>query len=133
MIKLKSIIKEESVTDSVMSMAIPFFKEFSKSLNYNATFNYLGLKNGEHIFTAPLKNLGDLKMIFSEATLMARVSKDQAYFGIIYTLNGLEQFDATVCLIKNTKSGMETKLFDDSNSDFSDAKTNFAKLIKVMV
>jgi len=72
-------------------------------------------------------------MIFSEATLMARVNKDQAYFGIVYTLNGLEQFDATVCLIKNTKTGLETKLFDDSDSDFSDAKTNFAKLIKVMV
>jgi hypothetical protein len=133
MIKLKSIIDENTVTGSILSMAMPYFKEFSKSMGRNTTFNYLGLKNEEHIFTTPLKNLGDLQMIFSEATLMARVSKDQAYFGIIYTLNGLEQFDATVCLIKNTKTGLETKLFDDSDSDFSDAKTNFAKLIKVMV
>jgi hypothetical protein len=133
MIKLKSIINENSIEDSIVSMADPFFKEFSKKLNYNTSFKYLGLKNGEHIFTSTLKSLGDLRMIFSEAVIMARINKDRAYFGIIYTLNGLEQFDATVCLIKNTKSGLETKLFDDSDSDFSDAKTDFIKLIKIMV
>ena len=72
-------------------------------------------------------------MIFSEATIMARVSKDKAYFGIIYMLNGLEQFDATVCLIKKIDSNLEIKMFDDNDSDFSDAKTNFIKLIKIMV
>ncbi len=132
MIKLKSILNEESASEAI-NAASAYFKAFSKEMSYNTTWTHLGLKNGENIFTAPLKNLGDLKMIFSEATLMARVSKDKAYFGIIYMLNGLEQFDATVCLIKNTDSGLEMKMFDDGDSDFSDAKTNFAKIIKVMV
>jgi hypothetical protein len=132
MIKLKSIINEEAASEAVNS-ASSYFKAFTKELNYNATWTHLGLKNGENIFTAPLKNLGALRMIFSEATLMARVSKDKAYFGIIYMLNGLEQFDATVCLIKKTDSNLEIKMFDDGDADFSDAKTNFANIIKVMV
>ena len=48
-------------------------------------------------------------------------------------LNGLEQFDATVCYMKKTNGVIETKFFDDKDSDFSDAKTNFIKIIKVMV
>ena len=132
MIKLKSIINEEAASEATNSAAV-YFKSFSKEFKYETAWTYLGLKNGETIFTAPLKNLGDLRMIFSEATIMARVSKDKAYFGIIYMLNGLEQFDATVCLIKKIDSNLEIKMFDDGDADFSDTKTNFIKIIKIMV
>lgn len=132
MIKLKSIIDENSITDTIASMAAPYLEQFAESMAHRASFSYLGLKNGEYVFVAPLTKFGDLRLIIAAATLVARVHQDQAYFGIVYTLNGLEQFDATVCVMHRTKAGIQVKLFDDADADFSAANTKFAKLIKTM-
>jgi hypothetical protein len=129
MMKLKNILNENNVVDP-MQLAKPFFKEFSKQMKTSAKFSYLGLKNKEHIFSAPIDNLGTLKLIFSKAEFVAKVCDSYAYFGIVYLLNGLEQFDATVCLITKTKNSFDTKLFDDADSDFNNSKTNFSNIIK---
>jgi len=125
-------MKESILKEDVTSHANGFFQEFYKQTGLRAPFKYIGLKNKESIFTVPINELGVLSLIISDAHIMARIADDYAYFGIVYTLNGLEQFDATICVIKKTPTGMETKLFDDSDPDFADSKTNFAKLIKVM-
>ena len=130
--KLKNILSEGDVVDP-KQLAKPFFKEFSKQMKTSPKFSYLGLKNKEHIFNAPIEDLGTLKLIFSKAEFVAKVCDKYAYFGIVYLLNGLEQFDATVCLIQKTNKGYETKLFDDSNSDFNNSKTNFSNIIKNMM
>jgi hypothetical protein len=130
--KLKNILSEGDVVDP-KQLAKPFFKEFSKQMKTSPKFSYLGLKNKEHIFTAPIEDLGTLKLIFSKAEFVAKVCDKYAYFGIVYLLNGLEQFDATVCLIQKINKGYETKLFDDSNSDFNNSKTNFSNIIKNMM
>jgi hypothetical protein len=130
--KLKNILIENDVVDP-KQLAKPFFKEFSKQMKVSPKFSYLGLKNKEHIFSAPIEDLGTLKLIFSKAEFIAKVSDTYAYFGIVYLLNGLEQFDATVCLIRKSKNSYETTLFDDSNSDFNNSKTNFANIIKNMM
>lgn len=130
MIHLTSILKEEFDPKSI---AAPFFMEFARAHGVKASFKYIGLKNKEYIFTAPISNIGFLDLIISEAIIMARVTENYAYFGIIYTLNGLEQFDATICRMDKTKNVISVKLFDDSDPDFSDKNTNFAKLFKVMV
>jgi len=130
--KLKNILSEGDVVDP-KQLAKPFFKEFSKQMKTSPKFSYLGLKNKEHIFTAPIEDLGTLKLIFSKAEFVAKVCDKYAYFGIVYLLNGLEQFDATVCLIQKTNKGYETKLFDNSNSDFNNSKTNFSNIIKNMM
>jgi hypothetical protein len=130
--KLKNILIENDVVDP-KQLAKPFFKEFSKQLKVLPKFSYLGLKNKEHIFSAPIEDLGTLKLIFSKAEFIAKISDTYAYFGIVYLLNGLEQFDATVCLIRKSKNSYETTLFDDSNSDFNNSKTNFANIIKNMM
>ena len=132
MMKLKNILIENDVVDP-KQLAKPFFKEFSKQLRVSPKFSYLGLKNKEHIFSAPIEDLGTLKLIFSKAEFIAKISDTYAYFGIVYLLNGLEQFDATVCLIRKSKNSYETTLFDDSNSDFNNSKTNFANIIKNMM
>jgi len=132
MMKLKSILTENNVTDP-KSLANPFFKEFSKQMKISPKFSYLGLKNKEHVFSAPIDDLGTMKLIFSKAEFIAKVSDSYAYFGIVYLLNGLEQFDATVCLIRKNKNSFETKLFDDADSDFNNSKTNFANIIKNMM
>ncbi len=132
MMKLKNILIENDVVDP-KQLATPFFKEFSKQMKVSPKFSYLGLKNKEHIFSAPIEDLGTLKLIFSKAEFIAKISDTYAYFGIVYLLNGLEQFDATVCLIRKSKNSYETTLFDDSNSDFNNSKTNFANIIKNMM
>lgn len=132
MMKLKNILIENNVVDP-KSLAKPFFKEFSKQMKTSPKFSYLGLKNKEHVFSAPIDDLGTLKLIFSKAEFIAKVSDSYAYFGIVYLLNGLEQFDATICLIRKNKNSFETKLFDDADSDFNNSKTNFANIIKNMM
>ena len=132
MMKLKNILIENDVVDP-KQLANPFFKEFSKQMKVSPKFSYLGLKNKEHIFSAPIDDLGTLKLIFSKAEFIAKISDTYAYFGIVYLLNGLEQFDATVCLIRKSKNSYQTSLFDDSNSDFNNSKTNFANIIKNMM
>ena len=132
MMKLKNILVETDVVDP-KALAKPFFKEFSKQMKTSPKFTYLGLKRKEHIFSAPIEDLGTMKLIFSKAEFIAKISDSYAYFGIVYLLNGLEQFDATVCLIKKSKNSYETKLFDDADSDFNNSKTNFANIIKNMM
>ena len=129
MIQLKNILIENDVVDP-KQLAKPFFREFSKQMKVSPKFSYLGLKRKEHIFSAPIDDLGTMKLIFSKAEFVAKVCDTYAYFGIVYLLNGLEQFDATVCLIKKTKNSFETKLFDDADSDFNNSKTNFSNIIK---
>jgi len=129
MMRLKNILNESNVPDPIL-VAKPFFKEFSKQMKTTAKFSYLGLKNKEYIFTAPIEDLGTLKLIFSRAEFVAKVCDSYAYFGIVYLLNGLEQFDATVCLITKKKNSFSTKLFDDADSDFNNSKTNFSNIIK---
>lgn len=132
MIKLISILTESDIVDPKV-LAKPFFKEFSKQMKISPKFSYLGLKNKEHVFSASIEDLGTLKLIFSKAEFIAKISETDAYFGIVYLLNGLEQFDATVCLIQKTKNSYETILFDDADSKFSNSKTNFASIIKNMM
>lgn len=129
MMRLKNILNEGNIADP-MQLAKPFFKEFSKQMKTSAKFSYLGLKNKEHIFSAPIDDLGTLKLIFSKAEFVAKVCDSYAYFGIVYLLNGLEQFDATVCLITKKKNTYDIKLFDDADSDFNNSKTNFSNIIK---
>lgn len=129
MIKLIEFLKETTNIDTLSSN---FFQEFYRETGVRAPFKYLGLKNKEHVYTVPINDLGTLSLIISDALIMARITDTYAYFGVVYTLNGLEQFDATICMIKKENSGMILKKFDDSDPDFSDAKTNFAKLVKVM-
>ena len=122
-------------TSATVSFQFPssFIGIYSKNVLHKYKDYLLGLKNKEHIFNAPIEDLGTLKLIFSKAEFVAKVCDKYAYFGIVYLLNGLEQFDATVCLIQKTNKGYETKLFDDSNSDFNNSKTNFSNIIKNMM
>jgi hypothetical protein len=58
------------------------------------------------------------------------IDEQKAYFGLVYLLNGLEQFDATVCLIRKSSDGYTVKPFDDGDSDFANSKTDFIGVIE---
>lgn len=130
--KKKGRMKNESTTKENLDPN-NFLQQFQDKTGLTGSFKYIGSKNNEHIYTMPLDDLGSLNLIISEATIMARIGEDYAYFGIIYTLTGLERFDATVLLLKKTEKGTIEKQFDESDPDFSNSKTKFATLIKSMV
>jgi hypothetical protein len=111
-------------------VATPYFREFQTAHGYKPLFKFIGTKSEEHIFVAELNNFGQLDMIISDAKLFAKVTDKYAVFGIVYTLTGLERFDATVCKMKQKDNQIERIMFDNKDKKNFDAKTtNFLKLI----
>ena len=99
--------------------------------NYTLNFKFLGVKNNEYIFVAPIENFGMFNMIISNAKIYAKVTEKSAIFGIVYTLTGLEKFEATVVAMKNKNGEIEVILFDnDDRKTFSDKATDFLGLEK---
>jgi hypothetical protein len=130
--KLRDLIKlkENSETSNEM-MAMPFFKEFQTRYGYNVNFKFLGMKENECIYVAPLSDLGMFDMIVSDAKIYAKITEKSAIFGIVYTLTGLEKFEATISAMKHKDGVVETILFDNSNmKTFSDKATDFLGIEK---
>ena len=123
-------LKEADEASTPELIAVPYFREFQTTHGYKPLFKYIGTKAEEHIFTADIADFGMLDLIIKDARLYAKVTEKQAVFGIVYTLTGLEQFDATVCLMKNKSGVIEHVPFDNKDKKNFDAKTtNFIKLI----
>ena len=111
-------------------IATPYFREFQTAHGYKPMWKYIGTKSEEHIFVADLNNFGQLDLIISDAKLFAKATDKYAVFGIVYTLTGLEKFDATVCKMKQKDNQIERIMFDNKDKKNFDAKTtNFLKLI----
>ena len=130
--KLISLIplKEVEEGPNPELMATPYFREFQTTHGYKPLFKFIGTKGEENIFVAELNNFGQLDMIISDAKLYAKVTDKYAVFGIVYTLTGLERFDATVCKMKQKDGQIERIVFDSKDKKNFDAKTtNFLKLI----
>lgn len=131
--KLKSLIplREAEETPSPELTATPYFREFQTAHGYKPLFKFLGTKGEEHIFTADITNFGWLDMIVSDAKLVAKITEKTAIFGIVYTLTGLERFDATVCAMKQKDGQVERIPFDNKDKkNFGAAATNFLKVIE---
>ena len=131
--KLKSLIplREAEETPSPELIATPYFREFQTAHGYKPLFKFLGTKGEEHIFTADITNFGWLDMIVSDAKLVAKITEKTAIFGIVYTLTGLERFDATVCAMKQKDGQVERIPFDNKDKkNFGAAATNFLKVIE---
>ena len=130
--KLRDLIKiNENSTIDPNLIAVPFFREIYAKYNYTLNFKFLGVKNNEYIFVAPIENFGMFNMIISNAKIYAKVTEKSAIFGIVYTLTGLEKFEATVVAMKNKNGEIEVILFDnDDRKTFSDKATDFLGLEK---
>ena len=106
-------------------VAVPYLREFQAKYGYQLPFKFIGSKGEEHIFLTELPDLGQMSLVLSQATLMAKVKDKQAVFGIIYTDKGLQEWDIPICLMKYKKDLLETIPYDKKD------KTNFsAKNIK---
>jgi hypothetical protein len=132
--KLFDLIPLREVEDVQASspelIATPYFREFQTSHGYKPMFKYIGTKSEEMIFVADITNFGMLDLIVKDAKLFAKVTEKYAVFGIVYTLTGLERFDATVCKMKQKDGQIERMMFDNKDKKNFDAKTtNFLKLI----
>ena len=120
---------EEALSPELI--ATPYFREFQAAHRYKPLFKFLGTKGEEHIFTADLTDFGMLDMIVSDAKLVAKITEKTAIFGVIYTLTGLERFDATVCAMKQKDGQIECITFDNKDKkNFGASQTNFLKVIE---
>lgn len=129
MIRLSTLLKEYSYEiDKDVAPVIQAFQNYYT--DKNTDFNYLGLKDGEYIYKAEILNLGDLDYVISEAYILARITDKKSYFGLVYLLNGMEQFDATICRVVKKNSEYVVEEFDDKT--FNTKETEFAKIIKTM-
>jgi hypothetical protein len=130
LIPLKELaIEDVSATEPEM-IATPYFREFQTAHGYKPLFKYIGNKGEQMIFVADLTDFGALDMIITDAKLFAKVTEKEATFGIVYTLTGLEQFDATVCKMKQKNGQIERMMFDNKDKKNFDAKTtNFVDLL----
>ncbi len=131
--KLRDLLplREADEPTSPELTATPYFREFQTAHGYKPLFKFLGTKSEEHIFIADLTDFGMLDLIISDAKLVAKVTEKTAIFGIVYTLTGLERFDATVCAMKQKDGQIERIMFDNKDKkNFGAAQTNFLKVIE---
>ena len=119
---------DEATTPELI--ATTYFREFQTTHGYKPLFKYIGTKSEQYIFVADLTDFGMLNLIITDAKLYAKVTEKEATFGIVYTLTGLEQFDATVCKMKLKNGQIEHLVFDNKDKKNFDAKTtNFVDLL----
>ena len=131
--KLINLIPLREVEDQSTPelIATPYFREFQAKHGYTPLFKYIGVKNQEHIFMADLEDLGAMNLIVAKAQIMAKITDKQASFGLIYTLTGLNQLDASICVMKQKDTIIELIPFDEKDKTNFDAKTTkFASLIQ---
>jgi hypothetical protein len=131
-LKLRDLIKlREASETNHEQMAMPFLREFHTRYGYNVNFKFLGMKDEECIYVAPMSDLGMFEMIVSDAKIYAKITEKSAIFGIVYTLTGLEKFEATISAMKQKDGVVETILFDNSDKKtFSDKATDFLGIEK---
>ena len=116
-------------------LSLEYFRKFSECCDYNALFDYVGVKDDVEIYTADLTNFGDLSLVVAKAHLVAKVTKKHAMFGLVYVLNGLEKLDATICCIKRTEKdghvNLKAIMFDsEDKKTFSGDNVKFKNVIK---
>ena len=117
------------------SLLLDYSRKFSEKYGLQPLFKYMGVKDNVQVYEAELTDLGDLSLVFTEANIVATVSKKQAMFGIVYTMSGLARLDATICKMKRTeKDGYATiELIEydrDDTKNFKAEDTKFKNIIK---
>ena len=131
LINLIPLREVDEETNSPELIATPYFRSFQTTHGYKPLFKYIGTKGEQMIFKADLTDFGMLELIIADAQLFAKVTEKEATFGIVYTLTGLEQFDATVCKMKQKDGQIERIMFDNKDKKNFNAKANnFIKLIE---
>lgn len=124
-------LKEAEEEKSPELMAIPYFREFQTTHGYKPLFKFIGTKGEENIFTADVTNFGMMDLIMKDAKIIAKVTDKYAVFGMVCTLTGLDEFDATICKMKQKDGQIERMMYDSKDKKNFDAKTtNFKDLVK---
>ena len=129
LINLIPLREAEETTPELI--ALPYFREFQTKHGYKPLFKYIGIKNQEHIFMADLEDLGAMGLIVAKAQIMAKITEKEASFGLIYTLTGLNQLEASICVMKQKDGVVEVIPYDEKDKKNFNAKaTKFASLIE---
>lgn len=112
-------------------IATPYFREFQTSHGYKPMFKFIGTKGEEHVFVADVSDLGMFDLIVKDAKIYAKITEKYAVFGMVYTMTGLTELQATICKMIQKNGKIERIMFDSKDKKNFDAKTtNFLKLIE---
>lgn len=133
--KLKDLIPLRQVNENEGDDFTAYLRKFSESYDYNAVFDYVGTKDDTKIYTADITNFGDLGLFVSKAQLIAKCSKKDCIFGLVYILNDLDKREATCCKIKKKESDGHTtfeaiKYDKEDKKNFKGDDTKFKNVIK---
>ncbi len=123
---LMSLLEKVEQESQPELVAAPFFRAFQADQGLNLLWKFVGASGGELIFTAPLSSLGQVSLIMSEASVVAKITKGDAVFGLVYTTFGLEQCEHTICKVKVKDGKATTTPYDKQNKkEFSAAACRF--------
>jgi len=134
--KLKDLLPLQQINENDGTEWLDYVRKFGELIDgYNVVFDYVGVKDDVKIYTADLTNFGDMSVVVSKAYVVAKCSKKQCMFGLVYILNGLEKLDATICKIKRKEKDGHVSLegirFDaDDKKNFSGDDVKFKNVIK---
>ena len=74
--KLKDLIPITPINEAQDDqLCMEYFRKFGECCDYNATFDYVGVKDDVEIYTADLTNFGDLSLVVAKAHIVAKVTK----------------------------------------------------------
>ena len=132
--KLIDLIPVNRVNENEGSDWLDYVRKFSEVYDSNVLFDLLGEKDGVKMYTANLTSFGDLGILVSKAQIVAKCSKKECIFGVVYILNDLEIREATLCKIKRKEKDGHTTLevtkFDKDSKAFKGDDTKFKSIVK---
>ena len=111
-------------------IATQYFREFQTSHGYKPVFKFIGTKGEEHVFVGDVTDLGMFDLIVKDAKIYAKITEKYAVFGMVYTMTGLTELQATICKMIQKNGKIERIMFDSKDKKNFDAKTtNFIDLL----
>lgn len=119
------------ITTNPDILATPFFRQFHTVHGCKPVFKYLGTKSEEMVFSADVKDFGEMSLIIKDAQIIARVSEKEAMFGMVYTYTDLTKCDKPICKMKLKDGKVECIVFDGKDKkNFGAAAIKFTDLIE---
>tara|TARA_R110000803_G_scaffold202120_2_gene267130 strand:- start:3012 stop:3410 length:399 start_codon:yes stop_codon:yes gene_type:complete len=117
------------------TLSIGYFRKFQEAHEIAPLFDYLGTKDDIMVYTADLANFGDLTFMVKKAQIVAKVTKKEALFGVVYVCCGAEVHTSPICKIKRKEQegGTSFKLIQydpEDKKNFSKDLINFKKFIQ---
>ena len=131
--KLINLIPLTEEDHSILST--DYFRKYQEVYGIAPLFDYIGVKDDVMVYTADLTNFGDLSFMIRKAQIVAKVTKKDALFGVVYVCCGAETHSSPICKMKRKdKDGhscLDLIQYDpEDKKNFDKDSINFKKFIQ---